>query len=77
MKLIKAEPYVVRIPQGERGNSFFFLVRLLTDEGIYGWGETALGGALNDIHKVFPCLITESFEHFVKGNSPFDPMSTS
>ncbi|MDR3248246.1 MAG: mandelate racemase/muconate lactonizing enzyme family protein [Treponema sp.] len=72
MKLSKVEPYVVCVPKGDRGNAFFFLIRLLTDDGMYGWGETALGGSLNDIRRVYPVLVEESFNAFVKGNSPFD-----
>jgi 2-dehydro-3-deoxyphosphogalactonate aldolase len=72
MRLTSVESYVINVPEGDRGSSRFLLIRLVTDEGIYGWGETAIGNCLHDIYKVYPVLIRECFEQFLKGNDPFE-----
>lgn len=72
MILEKVEPYVVRVPEGNVGSKCFFFIRLVTDEGIYGWGETAVQVCLHDIPATYPVLIREVFEAHVQGRNPFD-----
>jgi galactonate dehydratase len=72
MKIEKIEPYVIKVPEDDVGGRYYFLIRMTTDEGVYGWGETAVLCCLYDIKRLFPVFIGEIFEKFVKGKSPFD-----
>ncbi|MDG1835488.1 MAG: hypothetical protein P8J22_08315, partial [Pseudomonadales bacterium] len=44
MKLTKVKTFVVQTPPPHSGGSFWFFVKLETDTGLVGWGETAVLG---------------------------------
>ena len=42
MKLTNIETYVIKTGEPNLGGLFWFFIKLETDEGIVGWGETAV-----------------------------------
>ena len=49
MKLASVKTFVVQTPPPYAGGSFWFFVKLETDTGLVGWGETAILGALHGL----------------------------
>jgi L-alanine-DL-glutamate epimerase-like enolase superfamily enzyme len=72
MKLTKLESFVVKVPPPYRGGSYFFFVKLHTDEGMYGWGETATLGIYYPLQQSYKVLLQEIFEVYLKGENPLD-----
>ena len=42
MKLTNIETYVIKTGEPNLGGLFWFFIKLETDEGIVGWGETLM-----------------------------------
>ena len=72
MKLTKLESFVVKVPPPYRGGSYFFFVKLHTDESVYGWGETATLGIYYPLQQSYKVLLKEIFETYLKGENPMD-----
>jgi 2-dehydro-3-deoxyphosphogalactonate aldolase len=72
MKLTKLETYIVEVPPPGYGGNYWFFVKLLTDEGVYGWGETATLGVFYRMQKSYRTLLEEIFEAHLKGENPLD-----
>jgi len=72
MKLTKLESFVVKVPPPYYGGSYFFFVKLHTDEGVYGWGETATLGIYYPLQNSYKVLLKEIFETYLKGENPLD-----
>jgi L-alanine-DL-glutamate epimerase-like enolase superfamily enzyme len=41
MHLTSVTPYAIRVPPPNLGGYFWYFLRLETDSGLVGWGETA------------------------------------
>ena len=72
MKLTKLETFIVEVPPPGYGGNYWFFVKLHTDEGIYGWGETATLGVFYRLQKSYKTLMEEIFETHLKGQNPLD-----
>ncbi len=62
MKITGLKTYVVGVPSPFKGGVNWIFLKLITDEGIEGWGECN-GGAFRE--KTLVQLVTELCEHFV------------
>ena len=72
MKLTKLETFIVEVPPPGYGGTYWFFIKLHTDEGIYGWGETATLGVFYRLRKSYKTLMEEIFETHLKGENPLD-----
>lgn len=72
MKLAKVDTFVVKTPRPHAGGALWFFVRLETDNGIVGWGETAILSALYGLEDSFEALVKDVFEKFLKDKNPLD-----
>jgi galactonate dehydratase len=72
MKLTKLETFIVEVPPPGYGGNYWFFIKLHTDEGIYGWGETATLGVFYRMQKSYRTLMEEIFELHLKGENPLD-----
>ncbi len=72
MKLTKLESYIVEVPPPYFGGRYWFFVKLSTDEGVYGWGETATLGVFYRMQKSYRTLMEEIFEAYLEGENPLD-----
>ena len=72
MKLTKLETFIVEVPPPGYGGNYWFFIKLHTDEGIYGWGETATLGVFYRLQKSYVTLMEEIFETHLKGQNPLD-----
>lgn len=72
LKLTKVTPYVIRTDPPHWGGSTWFFVRLETNTGLVGWGETAILGALNGLKNSYKSLIEEAFSYYLEGENPID-----
>ena len=72
MKLTKLESFVVKVPPPYHGGSYFFFVKLHTDDGVYGWGETATLGIYYPLQQSYKVRLHEIFEAYLKGENPLD-----
>jgi len=72
MELTKLETFIVEVPPPGYGGNYWFFVKLHTDEGVYGWGETATLGVFYRMQKSYKTLMEEIFEAHLKGQNPLD-----
>jgi len=72
MKLTKLETFIVEVPPPGYGGNYWFFVKLHTDEGVYGWGETATLSVFYRLQKSYKTLMEEIFETYLKGENPLD-----
>ena len=72
MKLTKLETYIVEVPPPGYGGNYWFFIKLHTDEGIHGIGETATLGVFYRLQKSYKTLMEEIFETHLKGQNPLD-----
>lgn len=70
MKLVQCVPYVIKVPPPCLGGKYWYFVKLVTDEGIVGWGETALTPALYGFTKTYRTIANEIFEKYFSGKDP-------
>jgi len=72
MKLTKLETFIVEVPPPGYGGNYWFFIKLSTDEGVYGWGETATLSVFYRMQKSYKTLMEEIFETYLKGENPLD-----
>ena len=72
MKLTKLETFIVEVPPPGYGGTYWFFIKLHTDEGIHGIGETATLGVFYRLKKSYKTLMEEIFESHLKGQNPLD-----
>ena len=72
IKLTKVTPYVIRTNPPHWGGRTWFFVRLETDNGLVGWGETAILGTLNGLETTYKTLVQEAFNRYLKGKNPLE-----
>lgn len=69
MKIIDVEPIVVGNPPPHFGGQYFIFIRLTTDDGLVGYGESYAGTFAPD---VIAAGIRDVGERHLVGHSPFD-----
>ncbi|MHC4709170.1 MAG: mandelate racemase/muconate lactonizing enzyme family protein [Planctomycetota bacterium] len=72
MKLTNVKTYVVRTDPPNWGGNLWFFVKLETDEGIEGWGETAVLGCLAGLEDSYETMVREIFDRYLKEKDPID-----
>jgi galactonate dehydratase len=69
VKITDMKTYVVANKPGQGGGPNFVFLKLMTDEGIVGWGEPSF---MKLKERSTVALINEMFELTVKGADPFN-----
>ncbi len=72
MKLIKATPYIVQTPPPNLGGYYFFFIKLETDSGLVGWGETAVLFSMYGMNATFEKLVENLFDRYLVGQNPLN-----
>ena len=72
LKLTKLETFIVEVPPPGYGGNYWFFIKLHTDEGVYGWGETATLGVFYRMQKSYRTLMEEIFEAHLEGEDPLN-----
>ena len=72
MKLTKVTPYVINVPPPNYGGYQWYFLKLETDNGLVGWGETAVLFSLLNMDKAFTSLVEGLFDRFLKGQDPMN-----
>lgn len=72
MRLTQAKTYVIKTDPPNAGGHFWFFVKLETDEGIEGWGETAVLYTLLGLEDGYEKIMAEIFDTYLKGENPID-----
>ncbi|MBN1380607.1 MAG: mandelate racemase/muconate lactonizing enzyme family protein [Deltaproteobacteria bacterium] len=72
MKLTNAKAYVVKTDPPNWGGLLWNFIKLETDEGICGWGETAVLSSFYDLEISYETLVAEIFKAYLKGKGPID-----
>jgi len=72
MKLTKVKPYVVKTDPPNLGGLLWFFLKLETDEGIEGWGETAVLFSLMGLEESYEKMVEEIFITYLNGKNPID-----
>ena len=72
MKLTKLESFVVKVPSPHYGGAYYFFVKLHTDKGVYGWGETATLSIYDPLQQSYKVLLKELFKTYLKDENPLD-----
>ncbi len=72
MKLTKATAYAIRTPPPNYGGYFWYFVKLETDSGLVGWGETAVLFSLYFHERAFEQLVDGVFNRYLNGRDPMN-----
>ncbi|MFO7964284.1 MAG: mandelate racemase/muconate lactonizing enzyme family protein [Desulfobacterales bacterium] len=72
MKLTGVKPYAVQTKPPNLGGFIWFFLKLETDEGISGWGETAVLFSLYGLEQGYEKMIQNIFDIYLKGKNPID-----
>ncbi len=72
MKLTGVKTYVVKTDPPNWGGLLWFFVKLETDEGIVGWGETAILNCLYGIEQSYESMVKGIFDRLLKGQDPLN-----
>ena len=72
MKLTDVKTFVVKTDPPNYGGLLWFFVKLETDEGLVGWGETAILSCLYGLEASYESMVKEAFNRHLKGRDPID-----
>ncbi len=72
MQLSSCRTFVIRNPPPSWGGAIWFFVRLETDDGIVGWGETAVLGTLFGLEGGYETMVAEAFDSYLVGKDPLE-----
>ena len=72
MRLTNIETYVIKTGEPNLGGLFWFFIKLETDEGIVGWGETAVLYTLLGVEDGFEQNLKDIFKHYLKDKDPLN-----
>lgn len=72
MKLTDVKSYVVKTDPPNWGGLLWFFIKLETDEGLEGWGETAVLSCFYDLEQSYQKLVEETFKSYLKDKNPID-----
>lgn len=72
MKLTKVTAYAIRTPPPNFGGYYWYFVRLETDAGHVGWGETAVLFSLYGMERGFEQLVEGVFNRYLQGQNPMN-----
>jgi galactonate dehydratase len=72
VKLTKVTAYAMRTPPPNYGGYFWYFVKLETDSGVTGWGETAVLFSLYGHERAFEQLVEGVFKRYLNGRDPMN-----
>lgn len=72
MKLANVKTYVVKTDPPNLGGFLWFFLKLETDDGIEGWGETAVLFTLYGLEEGYQKMVENIFDAYLKGRNPID-----
>jgi galactonate dehydratase len=72
MKLTKATAYAIRTPPPNYGGYYWYFIKLETDSGVTGWGETAVLFSLYSHERAFEQLVEGVFKRYLNGRDPMN-----
>ena len=72
MKLTNATAFAIRTPPPNYGGYFWYFVKLETDSGLVGWGETATLFSLYGHERAFEQLVDGVFNRYLNGRDPMN-----
>lgn len=72
MKLTKVTPYVIKTDPPNWGGLLWYFLKLETDDGIVGWGETAVLSCFLGLEKSYETLVEQIFATHLDGKNPID-----
>lgn len=71
-KLTNVRPFVVETVPPYKGGRYWYFVKLETDTGLEGWGETAILGTLNGLAGAYLEIVKNVFDTYLKGEDALD-----
>jgi len=72
MRLTKATAYAIRTPPPNFGGYYWYFVKLETDSGLVGWGETAVLFSMYGLERGFEQLVQGIFGRYLQGQNPMN-----
>ena len=66
-KLTNVKTFVVKTAPPHKGGRLFYFVKLETDDGLEGWGETAILSVLSGLEDGYEALVKNIFDMYLKG----------
>ncbi|MEW6184412.1 MAG: mandelate racemase/muconate lactonizing enzyme family protein [Thermodesulfobacteriota bacterium] len=72
MKLTKVKPYVVKTEPPNWGGLLWYFLKLETDQGISGWGETAVLWSLYGLEEGYEKMVENIFDTYLKDQDPIN-----
>jgi galactonate dehydratase len=72
MKLTSARAIAIRTPRPNYGGYFWYFIKLETDSGLVGWGETAVLFSLYGHERAFEQLVEGVFNRYLNGRDPMN-----
>ena len=72
MKLTNVKTYVVLTEPPNLGGFLWFFLKLETDDGIVGWGETAVLSTLHGLEEGYHKMVENIFDTYLKDKNPID-----
>lgn len=71
-RLTAARSFVIETAPPNLGGRYWHFVKLETDCGLEGWGETAILGSLNGLASGYREIVANIFDAYLKGEEAFD-----
>lgn len=72
MKLTSVKSYVIKTDPPNLGGLLWYFLKLETDEGIDGWGETAVLFTLYGLEASYETMVEDIFNFYLKDKDPLD-----
>ena len=72
MKLTKVTPYVIKTDPPNWGGLLWYFLKLETDDGIVGWGETAVLNCYLGLEESYEKLVEQVFDTYLVGKDPIN-----
>jgi galactonate dehydratase len=71
-KLKAVRTFVVETAPPRKGGNFWFFLKLETDDGLEGWGETAILSSLYGLEEGYEAIVQDIFDTHLKGQEAMD-----
>lgn len=71
-RLTNVRPFVVATPPPHKGGRHWYFIKLETDTGLEGWGETAILSTLNGLSGAYLELVKNIFSTYLEGEDALD-----
>jgi 2-dehydro-3-deoxyphosphogalactonate aldolase len=72
VKLTNVKTYVVKTDPPNLGGYLWFFLKLETDEGLEGWGETAILSTLHGLEEGYEKMVNNIVNTYLKDKNPID-----